>query len=30
MPTFNLDDYELQRDPDETDESYEARKSLFR
>jgi hypothetical protein len=30
MPRFSLDHYEMQRDPGETDEEYEARKSLFR
>jgi hypothetical protein len=30
MPRFNLDHYEMQRDPGETDEEYEDRKSLFR
>lgn len=30
MPRFSLDDYEMQRDPGETDEEYERRKSLFR
>lgn len=30
MPRFSLDHYEMQRNPDETDEEYEDRKSLFR
>lgn len=30
MPRFSLDHYEMQRDPGETDEEYEDRKSLFR
>lgn len=30
MPRFSLDHYDLQRDPDETDEEYESRKNLFR
>ncbi len=30
VPVFSLDAYEMQRDPDETDERYEARLSLFR
>jgi hypothetical protein len=30
MPRFSLDHYEMQRDPAETDEEYEDRKSLFR
>lgn len=30
MPRFSLDHYELQRDPGETDEEYEAREGLFR
>jgi len=29
-PRFSLDHYNMQRDPGETDEEYEARKSLFR
>jgi hypothetical protein len=29
-PQFSLGHYEMQRDPGETDEEYEARKSLFR
>jgi hypothetical protein len=30
LPRFSLDHYEMQRDPGETDEEYEDRKSLFR
>lgn len=30
MPRFSLDQYELQRDSDETDADYEARQNLFR
>jgi hypothetical protein len=30
LPRFSLDEYELQRDPDETDEEYQARLNLFR
>jgi hypothetical protein len=30
LPRFSLDHYEMQRDPGETDQEYEARKSLFR
>lgn len=30
VPRFSLDDYEMQRDPSETDEHYEARLDLFR
>lgn len=30
MPRFTLDHYEMQRDPGETDEEYEARLRLFR
>ena len=30
MPRFNLADYELQRDPGETNEEYEAGLNLFR
>jgi hypothetical protein len=30
MPRFSLDEYEMQRDPGETDEHYEARLDLFR
>ncbi|MGU3588492.1 hypothetical protein ACLBYF_05115 [Methylobacterium brachiatum] len=30
MPAFDLDHYEMQRDPDETDADYETRLSLFR
>jgi hypothetical protein len=30
MPRFSLGHYEMQRDPDETDQEYEGRKSLFR
>jgi len=30
MPRFSLADYELQRDPGETDEEYKARLNLFR
>lgn len=30
MPRFSLDHYEMQRDPDETDEQFEERKNLFR
>src|SRR5699024_8342387 len=29
MPRFSLDDYEMQRDPDETDEEYRTRLELF-
>lgn len=30
LPRFSLDDYVLQRDPDESDADYEARLNLFR
>ncbi len=30
MPTFSLGDYEMLRDPDEAEEDYQARLSLFR
>lgn len=30
MPRFTLDEYEMQRDPNETDEEYQARLDLFR
>jgi hypothetical protein len=30
MPSFSLANYEMQRDPGETEEEYEGRKSLFR
>ena len=30
MPAFSLEDYEMQRDPGESDEDYENRLSLFR
>lgn len=30
MPPFSLDDYEMQRDPDELDAEYEFRLNLFR
>jgi hypothetical protein len=30
MPRFSLDRYEMHRDPGESEEEYEARKSLFR
>jgi hypothetical protein len=30
MPRFSLQAYEMQRDPGETDEEYEARADLFR
>lgn len=29
MPPLTLENYELQRDPDESDEDYELRRSLF-
>lgn len=29
MPAFSLENYELQRDADETDEEYAARRALF-
>lgn len=29
MPRFSLQDYELQRDPDESDEQYAVRRALF-
>src|SRR5258708_5792359 len=29
MPPFSLDNYELDRDPDETDEEYAARRAMF-
>ena len=29
MPRFSLDEYELQRDPGETEEGYQARLHLF-
>lgn len=30
MPTFSVDAYEMVRDPGETDEDFEQRRSLFR
>lgn len=29
LPPFSLEDYELQRDPGESDAEYEARRALF-
>ncbi|QDM22738.1 hypothetical protein FIU28_17450 [Tardiphaga sp. vice154] len=29
LPPFSLDDYVLDRDPDESDEEYEARRAMF-
>jgi hypothetical protein len=29
MPPFSLENYELDRDPDESDEDYAARRALF-
>jgi predicted CopG family antitoxin len=30
MPRFSLDQYQMQRDPGETDEEYQARADLFK